>query len=76
MEVFELWSFNSIISASKGQRILMELRRVRITEVRFMEILLYKEKRLREETETTSINNININVHKWYILTRWISEDC
>ena len=40
MEVFEFWRFNSIISASKGQRIKIELRRVRIIEVRIMEILL------------------------------------
>ena len=41
MEVFELWGFNSIISASKGQRIKIELRRVRIIEVQIIEILLY-----------------------------------
>ena len=43
MEVFELWRFNSIISASKGQKIKLGLRRARIIEVRIKEILLYRE---------------------------------
>ena len=41
MEVFELWKFNSFMSASKGQGIKIELKRVRIIEVRIMEVLLY-----------------------------------